>query len=498
MASKAAETARLIASLEFKDNLSKGIRSAVGSLGRLEGNLKRSHALSTAFGVGLERVAESIARRLTGAVVGSVKAAGDFEAALNTINTVAMVTPDQLGAIGDSIRALAKQTGTSIDDLTGGYYDLVSAGIKAADAQGVLAAANTLAIGGLGSTAETIDLLTTAINSYGMEASQAGAIADQFAQAIAAGKVTASELAGSFAVVGSFAAQNKIEIGEVAAAYAQLTAKGIPAAEAATQMRSALMALAKPTAGLKGLQKETKKTYLAIAGDKGLVFALEEMRKDAEKNGVPLVNLMGRVEGLNFALATTGANFDSYNANLAAVGDFGGDGRQADGRAAEGPQRAARNPPGERQGCRDHDRLRAPAKAHAARQEAQRVPRHAGRPEVHRRRGSGPRLGIRAGRRMGPDDPLGSGRQRDADGRWGGQDGRRCLPRDADMGSGGRAHRVGAEQDQRWCPQGDRRRPRRIALQARRHTGQSALRRRRDWRARQGRSARRRRTSSPP
>ena len=45
--------------------------------------------------------------------------------------------------------------GTPLEELTQGYYDLVSAGIKAKDAQNVLTQANKLAIGGLASTAET-------------------------------------------------------------------------------------------------------------------------------------------------------------------------------------------------------------------------------------------------------------------------------------------------------------------------------------------------------
>ena len=102
----------------------------------------------------------------------------------------------------------------------------------------------------------------------------------------------------------------------MSAGYAQLTAKGVPAAEAATQMRSAIVALTKVGAPLEALQKKTGRTYLKIAGQKGLVFALEQLRIDAKKAGVPLIDLLGRVEGLNFTLGTTGPNFAGYNKNL--------------------------------------------------------------------------------------------------------------------------------------------------------------------------------------
>lgn len=318
------ERATLIAELILDDKMSKGLKKAERNLTGMERATVRAGRGVKHFGGLIATAGKVAAVGAAGFVVASVKMAGDFEAALNTINTVAGATPAQLEKIGDSMRELSRKTGTDLSELTAGYYDLVSAGIKAADAQGVLTAANTLAIGGLATTGETIDLLTTAINSYGMKASEAGKIADYFAQAIAAGKVTAAELASSFAQVASIAASSGIEIQELAAGYAQLTAKGVPAAEAATQMRSAIVALTKTTAPLEKLQKTTGRTYLKIAGQKGLAYALEIMRKDAKKAGVPLIDLLGRVEGLNYTLGVTGPNFKSYNKNLKDVNESAG------------------------------------------------------------------------------------------------------------------------------------------------------------------------------
>ncbi len=314
-----AERAVLVAELKLDDKLSGGVNRAGQNLRRFDGVANRTRTGLRNLGGAFLTIGKVAAVSMAGVVAVGIKAAGDFEAALHTINTVAGATPEQLGKIGDSIRKIARDTGTELSDLTAGYYDLVSAGISAADAQGVLAASNTLAIGGLSTTAEAIDLLTTAINSYGLSASQATNIADYFAQAIAAGKVTAAELGQSFSQVASIAASSGIEIQELAAGYAQLTAKGVPAAEAATQMRSAIVALTKLTAPLEKLQKKTGQNYLAIAGKKGLATALEIMRKDAEKAGIPLIDLLGRVEGLNYTLGVTGPNFDAYNKALNAV-----------------------------------------------------------------------------------------------------------------------------------------------------------------------------------
>jgi TP901 family phage tail tape measure protein len=276
----------------------------------------------------VERLGTAAAGLAIGGLAASVKVAADFESQLNTINTVAQRTPEQLDEIGRSIRQIARDTGAPLEELTQGFYDLVSAGIAADQANKVLAASNVLAIGGLATAAESVDLMTTALNSYGVAAQDQGAesqrFADIFAKAIERGKVTASELAASFAQIGPLAAANGIEIEELAAAYAQLTAKGVPASEAATQMTSALIALMRRTGALEKLEKATGKSYLSIAGKKGLVVALEQLRQDAAKAGVPLIDLLGRIEGLNFTVNTTGESLEGYNENLEAMSDAQG------------------------------------------------------------------------------------------------------------------------------------------------------------------------------
>lgn len=324
-----ADTARLVAQLVLDDKgFSRGIDRAIAKAGTLEktlGNVgKRSAAGLSTAAHNATRAVEGLGAAGVVAIGASVKVAADFESQLNTINTVAQLTDDQLAGVGDSLRKVARDTGTDLSDLTTGFYDLVSAGVQSADALDVLTAANTLAVGGLATTAETIDLLTTAINAYGGDASRAAEFSDKFAQSIAAGKVTAAELAESFATIGPIAAASGIEIDELAAGYAQLTAQGVPAAEASTQMRSALVGLLSPNAKLNKIQKETGKNFAAIAKEKGLVVALEDLRKEADRAGVPLIDLIGRVEGFNFALATTGDNLAGYNRNLQDVADSSG------------------------------------------------------------------------------------------------------------------------------------------------------------------------------
>lgn len=308
------ETAKLIVDLSIKGGgaFRSAMTGAQRSLRSLDAHTQRTQAALGKTARNLKLLGAGV---ITGGAV-ALKWAADFEAQLNTINTVADVTPERLEAIGDDILKLARTTGTSIDDLTGAYYDLVSAGIDASDAQNVLTNANKLAIGGLSTTNEAVDLLTTALNAYGLKGKDASRITDYFAQAIAAGKVSAAELAGTFARIGPIAASAGIGIDELAASYGQMTAAGVPAAEASTQMRAAIVALQKPSKNLQKLQDKLGKDFARMARQKGLAYTYNYISKQADRYGYTLQDLLGRQEAVQYALFTSGDAYKDYRRQL--------------------------------------------------------------------------------------------------------------------------------------------------------------------------------------
>jgi len=307
-----AEQAELVVKLSLRDGLSGGIKTAQSRLTGLQRDFRRTGDSLGRFRNNLRLFGLGVA----GAAALAVNEFAKFEDQLATINTVANVTDEQLLAIGESMKALALETGTALPELTAAYYDLVSAGVSAADAQHVLTNATKLAIGGLATTGETVDLLTTAINSYGLKAKDVTTITNGFAQTIALGKITAAELAQSFASVAPIASAAGISIKELQAGYAQLTASGVPAAEASTQMRAAIQALIKPSAGLQKLQSKLGINFAQIAKNRGLVVAYERLRKETDALGINTIELLGRVEATSFMFSTTGRNAEKYRTAL--------------------------------------------------------------------------------------------------------------------------------------------------------------------------------------
>lgn len=304
------ELAILVTAKNLAGKTLSGVKGQIGGIERQasKGFRNASH--------NIERFAAAAVGSAAAIGLASLKLAADFESGMNTINTVIKVTPGRLEEIGTAIRSTAVKSGQSLDDLQAAYYDLVSAGVDAADAQSVLNDAVTLGIGGLATTSETVDLLTTAMNAYGLTAEGVTQATDMFAESIALGKVKASDIAASFATVAPIAKSFGIGIDEIAAAYGHMTARGVPANEVATQMRSAIKELLKPNKDLIKLQEKSGINFAKMAKNKGLVVALQTMRKEAEKAGIPFQDLFGRIEGFNFALSTTGENADAYAAAL--------------------------------------------------------------------------------------------------------------------------------------------------------------------------------------
>lgn len=274
----------------------KGVEQALGPNGPIpaaagKGANAAGQTIGTRIGAGVTKAftAGGAAGGLlfTSAIESGVK----FDDQLRTINTVAGLTDDKLAVVGDGIQALSRETGKTTDDLTAGYYDLVSAGVSVDDALAVLRDSAILGTGALGSTAEAVDLVTSALNAYGLDASESTRVTDIFAKAVADGKVTAAELGNSIAQIAPVASAAGVSIEEVSSGFAFLTAKGVPAAAAATQMRAAVSALLTPSEALNRIQTQTGINFAELAKEKGLAVALEELRKATEGSATALDKL---------------------------------------------------------------------------------------------------------------------------------------------------------------------------------------------------------------
>ncbi len=95
-----------------------------------------------------------------------------------------------------------------------------------------------------------VNLIAGALNAYQMDSSQAESVAAKFFATIQVGRVRGEDMANTFGRMMTVAATLGVSLDEVNAMFANLTVSAVKPAEAVTAMRSAMVALVKPSSDL--------------------------------------------------------------------------------------------------------------------------------------------------------------------------------------------------------------------------------------------------------
>lgn len=266
---------------------------------------------------------EQFGQKAAAAFAGIVTPAVSFETAMNSVNTVAKLGDKDLAALSEQMRTLGKDIGISIKptEAAAAQYDILSAGFtNTADATEVLTQAAIASRGGLTTTAAAADLLTSALNSYGLGADQAKRVNDALFIGVEKGKLRFEDFVAGLGSVAPAAAANGVSIEELSAAMAALTAAGQQPARAFTGLNAAIVQLSSPTnearKAAKGLGID-----LDSAGFKGLslVEKLQLLATTAGENKSALRQVLGDVNALGVAYSLTGNGAKTYADALAAT-----------------------------------------------------------------------------------------------------------------------------------------------------------------------------------
>jgi TP901 family phage tail tape measure protein len=127
-------------------------------------------------------------------------------------------------------------------------YDVASSGFtKTSEIVDILRASALGATGGFSDLATVADAVTSVINSYGLEASDATSIVDSFIQTQNDGKITVAQFGKQIGNIAAVAAAANIPLSELSAAIADATAKGVPVEQTFTGLRQAISSIIKPS-----------------------------------------------------------------------------------------------------------------------------------------------------------------------------------------------------------------------------------------------------------
>lgn len=207
-------------------------------------------------------------KAITDALMGCTQASMEFETAMAKVGTIADESQKPLGDMRNEILALSGETGKSVGELAEATYQAISASVATESAVDFVGTANKLAVGGFSDTTTAVDILTTAINAYGMSADDAAKISDVLITTQNLGKTSVAQLGASMGMVIPLAAAYNMNLEDLAASYALLTANGTQTAQATTYVKAALNELGS-TSSVVGstLKKQTGKTFAELMAE---------------------------------------------------------------------------------------------------------------------------------------------------------------------------------------------------------------------------------------
>jgi len=250
------------------------------------------------------------------AVSAATEEAIDFQRQVALITTIASDTGfDQ---IATSVRNISDSFNLPLLDTAKGVYQALSNQVgNFADSLRFTEEAAKFARSTNSSLADSVDLLSGALRSYGLNVEDTGRVAGIFFTAIDKGRVTADQLANAFGRVGPGAEAIGISLEELAAAAATISDKGIATAETLTQFRGIITALTKPTDAMKERLRELgfSSTEAAIATLR-LDGVLDALAGTTDGSQAAFAKLFPNIRGIGGATALTGDNLKTFADNI--------------------------------------------------------------------------------------------------------------------------------------------------------------------------------------
>ena len=249
---------------------------------------------------------------------GPVQAAQKYETALAKVNTIADTTQVPLEKISQEVMALSNKTGVAANALAEDVYNAISAGQKTGDAVNFVSYSTKLAKAGFAETSQTLDVLTTILNAYGMSADKVGNVSDMLIQIQNKGKVSVGELSSVMGKIIPTANAYNVGLEQLGATYAIMTSKGIAAAETTTYANSMLNELGKSgSTADKILRKVAGGGFSDLmANGSSLAEVLNILQTEAKKSGKTISDMFGSAEAGKAAMSILSNGVDGFNASV--------------------------------------------------------------------------------------------------------------------------------------------------------------------------------------
>ncbi len=266
-----------------------------------------------------------------GVAVSTGKMAMDFEDAIAKVSTIADTTQVPIEDLEKSILELSNTSGIASTEIAENVYNAISAGQSTGDAVNFVENSTKLAKAGFAEAGDALDILTTILNSYGMEASEVTNVSDMLIQTQNLGKTTVAELSSAMGKVIPTAKANGVQLDQLCGSYAVMTSNGIATAETTTYLNSMLNELGKQgtsaanafAAGTEDIKEGGLTMAEAMEMGWSLTDVLAVLGKQASESGTTIGNMFGSAEA-GKAATVLYDNAEKLNSAVQQMGDSAG------------------------------------------------------------------------------------------------------------------------------------------------------------------------------
>ena len=251
---------------------------------------KEAKGTLNSVGAGLESAGKTLTKSVTAPIVGAglgvLKMAGDFESSMQNVSAITGATGQDFAALQETAKELGRTTVFSASEAAEGMTFLGMAGFETDEIIGAMPGTLALAAATATDLGTAADIASNILTGFGLEASEAGRMADVLAKGASSSNTDLQQLGDAMTYVAPVAAGLGASLEETTAAIGLMSDAGIQGSMAGTSLRGALSRLANPT----GKAAE-------ILADLGV------QTKDAQGELLPMADI---IDNLGESGATTG------------------------------------------------------------------------------------------------------------------------------------------------------------------------------------------------
>lgn len=284
------------------DNKASGqIKALVGDIG------KQFESLGKKMAVGGLALGAAIAPAALG-FKSAINSARQFDETMTDAQAILGVTRDEMQALNAQVLDLGAKSVAGPQAAAAAFVEIAGGVSDASLHMSILEAAMKTAEAGAADLGATTSGLVAIMNSYGFSADQTSRVSDIMTRTVGMGVLTMDELAVAMPQVTSIAKTMGVSFEELGSNVAYLTAQGLSANVASTQLRATMTAMMKPTAGMTAAFEElgvaTGQELIENTGS--LLAALWNIKNTSVYAEQGVGNIFGSVEAMNAVLSMMG------------------------------------------------------------------------------------------------------------------------------------------------------------------------------------------------